>query len=207
MGADLPVSVTPVTLKMRWNPNATGPEPQLNPSELPSQVDPRQMSLFGAGWTLGSIKYLTESGADSITYYETTGLLGIMATETGSPLPDKFAAGPDSLYPMYFVFLDIGEFAGGWIIHSQSSSPLKIDGLVLQKDDKQRIMLTNFTDQAQTVSLPDLPSIRRIKTMDASNVENLMLGTAEAEHQTLSNSSQITLAPYAVVCIDGEIAS
>ena len=45
----LPIAVTPVTLLARFNPNATGPEPEPPPGELPTQVDVRQMSLFGAG--------------------------------------------------------------------------------------------------------------------------------------------------------------
>jgi hypothetical protein len=69
----LPIAVSPVTLKMRFNPNATGPEPEPGPGELPSQVDVRQMSLFGAGWTLGSLKYLGEIGPQTITYDENTG--------------------------------------------------------------------------------------------------------------------------------------
>ena len=45
-----PISVSPVTLKSRFH------------------IDHRQPSLFCAGWTLGSIKYLAESGVASITY-------------------------------------------------------------------------------------------------------------------------------------------
>jgi hypothetical protein len=60
-----PIAVTPVTLRPRFNPNATGPQPEPPPGELPPQVDPRQLSLFGAGWTMGSIKYLTEGGVAS----------------------------------------------------------------------------------------------------------------------------------------------
>jgi len=50
-----PVSVSPVTLKPRSNPNATGPQASSQPGQLPMQVDVRQMSLLGACWTLGSI--------------------------------------------------------------------------------------------------------------------------------------------------------
>ena len=57
------VHVGPVTLQPRFNPNATGPEPEPPPGELPAQVDPRQLSLLGAGWTLGSVKYLSAGGA------------------------------------------------------------------------------------------------------------------------------------------------
>ncbi len=68
-----PLAVTPVTLKPRSNPNATGAEAASGPGELPASVDPRQMSLLGAGWTLGSLKYLAQSGVQSVTYYETIG--------------------------------------------------------------------------------------------------------------------------------------
>jgi hypothetical protein len=68
-----PVIVSPVTFKMRHNPYATGAVPPTPPGQLPTQVDLRQMSLLGAGWTMGSLKYLAESGVSSVTYYETTG--------------------------------------------------------------------------------------------------------------------------------------
>ena len=45
---------------------------------VPPQVDSRQMSLFGACWTAGSLKFLCESVTDSITYYETVGERGII---------------------------------------------------------------------------------------------------------------------------------
>jgi len=44
----LPVHVTPITFKPRNRANT---------------IDTRQASLFGAAWTLGSLKYLAESGA------------------------------------------------------------------------------------------------------------------------------------------------
>ena len=61
---------------MRFNPFTTSPETELKSNQLPSQVDVRQMSLFGAGWTVGSLKYLCESEAYSLTYFETTGWRG-----------------------------------------------------------------------------------------------------------------------------------
>ena len=48
------------------------------------------MSLFGAAWTLGSLKYLCESETHSLTYYETTGWRGVMEIEFGSNVPEKF---------------------------------------------------------------------------------------------------------------------
>ena len=74
----LPLAISPITLRPRFNPSAIGPQPEPAPGMLPSQVDVRQMSLFGAGWTLGSIKNLAANGTSSLTYYETTGWRGVM---------------------------------------------------------------------------------------------------------------------------------
>ena len=97
----LRLAISPITLKPRFNPVAIGPEPEPAPGELPSQVDVRQMSLFGAGWTLGSIKNLAQSGASSLTYYETTGWRGVMETERGCPIPEKFRSLPGTIFPLY----------------------------------------------------------------------------------------------------------
>ena len=44
----LPLAISPITLRPRFNPSAIGPQPEPAPGVLPSQVDVRQMSLFGA---------------------------------------------------------------------------------------------------------------------------------------------------------------
>jgi hypothetical protein len=146
----LPIAVTPVTLKPRFN-RITASEPE----ELPGDVDARQMSLFGAGWTLGSLKYLAEAGANSITYYETTGWRGVMETELGSPLPEIFRSTPGCVFPLYHVLADVGEFAGGSIILSTSDAPLKITGLVLRKKSQERLLLANLTPELQLVDVMD----------------------------------------------------
>jgi hypothetical protein len=125
----LPLAITPVTLRPRFNPNATAPEPAPAPGELPRQVDLRQMSLFGAGWTAGSLKYLCESGAASLTYYETSGWRGVMELAGGSSLPERFRSLPGGVFPLYHVLADVGEFAGGEVIPSESSAPLRVEGL------------------------------------------------------------------------------
>ena len=98
---DKPIVVSPITLKMRLNPNATGAPPPVPDGELPPQVDVRQMSLLGACWTLGSLKYNIENQVESITYYETVGWRGVMDTSDAPILPDKFPSIPDAVFPMY----------------------------------------------------------------------------------------------------------
>ncbi|MFT4041167.1 MAG: hypothetical protein QM692_23500, partial [Thermomicrobiales bacterium] len=93
-----PVVVSPVTLRPRFNAVAQS-DVAVVADELPYAVDARQMSLFGAGWTLGSVKYLAEAGAEAVTYYETTGWQGLLETEEGPATPALFPSLPVEVYP------------------------------------------------------------------------------------------------------------
>ncbi|NOZ50786.1 MAG: hypothetical protein GXP37_12185 [Chloroflexi bacterium] len=206
---DTPLAVTPVTLKMRFNPNATGPEPQPEPGQLPPQVDVRQMSLFGAGWTLGSLKVLMGSDVQSLTYYETTGWRGVMETETGSPLPQKFHSLPGTVFPMYHVFADVGEFADGQMLPAASSDRLKVEGLALTKNGRMRVLVANLTATEQDIHLSGLPAQVRVRVMDESNVIAAMQTPAAFRKQaaeltpTENNHLDLHLRPYALARIDG----
>ena len=141
--------VSPVTFKPRFNPVATGPIPPTPPGELPPQVDPRQMSLLGAGWTLGSIKHLAQAGVASITYFETTGWRGVMETEAGSPAARRNSHPcPAASIPLYHVLADVGEFRGGEVVSARSSDGLAVEALVLRRDGRRRILLANLTAEA-----------------------------------------------------------
>lgn len=199
-----PIIASPITLKMRWNPNATGPNSQTPEGELPPQVDARQMSLFGAAWTLGSIKYLAQGGADSITYYETTGWLGIMETVGGSPLPDKFPSIPGSVYPMYHIFADIGGFAGGKVLSCTSNDILKIDALALKKGGQLRVIIVNFSAEEQTILLQGFEGEWKWQPLDADNALKAMQAPEQFRQQKMRTITQpiITLKPHAIVRLD-----
>ncbi len=205
---NLPLAVTPVTLKMRFNPNATGPEPEPPPGELPPQVDVRQMSLFGAGWTVGSLKYLAESDVHSLTYYETTGWRGVMETATGSPLPDKFPSLPGAVFPLYHVMADVGDFAGGEVLPTRSSHPLQVEGLALHKDGRTRLILANLSAELQQVTVSNLPAQVRVRLLDETNVVAAMQAPEEFRRQagdlqpSVAGTLQLQLRPYGVVRID-----
>lgn len=211
LAQNLPVIVSPVTLKPRFNPYATGLVPVSPAGELPPQVDVRQMSLLGAGWTVGSLKYLAESGVDQITYYETTGWRGVLETESGSPLPGIFHSFPGSVFPMYHVFADVGEYAGGQVIPGCSSDPLRVDGLILKLNGRTRILLANYTPNSQRIVVKDVARQARVRFLDETCAEEAML-SPETFH---SRSGQpvpaplgileLDLLPYAIATIDTEV--
>jgi hypothetical protein len=71
----LAIHVSPVTLKKRSNPYANSEDKSLS---IEQQADERLHTPYGAEWTIGSITHLAEAGVASITYFEATGLLGLM---------------------------------------------------------------------------------------------------------------------------------
>jgi hypothetical protein len=203
-----PVIVSPVTLKRRYNPHATVAEAEKASNELPDAVDPRQMSLFGAAWTAGSIKYLAESGAASLTYYELTGWRGIMERETGSPLPELFPSLPGAVFPLYHVFADIAEWKGGSLVTCAASQPLIVTALAVEIRGELHLLVVNFTAGQQRVVIDSLPAGQAaLRSMNASNVLEAMQHP-EAFRQrrvvvdVVGGELALDLAPYATVRID-----
>jgi len=170
-----PVVISPVTLRPRFNAEAVGPEPLQAPGELPFAVDPRQMSLFGAGWTLGSVHALARSGVSSATYFETTGWRGVMETEAGSPLPELFASFPGGVFPLYHVLADIAG-SRAEVLVTYSSRPLDAEALALRTGTgKVRLLVANHTGTTQLVRLTDLPAATAtVRILDLGNVQSAM---------------------------------
>lgn len=79
------VVISPVTLKPRFNPNATSSIDRA--TQLESAVDPRQSTGFGAAWTAGVFaSLLTHPNVHSLTVYEAYGPRGILNSD-GSEFP------------------------------------------------------------------------------------------------------------------------
>jgi D-apionolactonase len=202
-----PVMVSPITLKMRFNPAATRPDDPTLPNVLPSQVDVRQMSLFGAGWTLGSIKHMALGGAYSVTYYETTGWRGVMETADGSPLPELFASTAGAVFPLYHVLADIGEWADATVLRSESSDPLSVEGIALRGEARMRVLLANFTQEKQPVRVSGIHGETCLRMLDEHTAAEALtepdwyrsrVGTRLQADGELN----VELAPYAVARID-----
>lgn len=203
-----PVRISPVTLRMRFNPYATDPAAALQPGELPPQVDERQMSLFGAGWMLGSFKYLAEAGAASITYFETVGWRGVMERAQGSPLPGVFHSLPGGVFPVYHVLADIGEFAGGELLPVMVSRPLQVNGICLRQANAERVMLASHTFETQNVRVMGLGSTYACKVLDETNALEAMRSPEEFRAQPgiviPPDDGHLTLElkPFAIATLD-----
>lgn len=201
-----PIGVSPVTLKMRWNPDATSQD-AVRPGTLPKQVDPRQMSLFGAVWTLGSIGAMISSEASLVTYYELTGWKGMMEDEAVCPLPELFPSLPGMVYPMYFVFAWLGDFKGGLAAVSKTSDGKSL-AILLKKGDRRRLLISNQTQKELCVHASGIKGIGRIKLLCMDNIreavlnpEKFLQGNSITE-VNIGGKTGITLPAYSIACID-----
>lgn len=204
---DRPIIVSPVTLKRRFNAHATVAETQPATGQLPDAVDPRQMSLFGAVWTAGSLKYLAESGAASLTYYETTGWQGLME-RSGSPLPDRFPSAPGMIFPLYHVFADIAEWKGGSIIACASNRPLTSAALAVEHEGKLHLLVMNFTGTQQRVVVGPLANGQAaLRRLDAQTALDAMFDSESFRRtrelvMVQDNELVLNMSPYATVRIE-----
>ncbi len=167
----VPIYVSPVTLRQRVNPYAHDPKDREQTNN--QKADPRQPSLWAAGWTLGSIKYLAEAGAKAITYFQTAGQQGIMAAD-------------GQQYPAGLLLAAVQNVRGGEIIRTETSQPLACSTLLLTDNTHRCWLIANHTNQAITVQLPE--SVRsgyRITLVPAQRME-----------LDLANASRLTLEPF-----------
>jgi hypothetical protein len=204
---DLPLAVTPVTFNQRFNPVATGPEPEPAPGELPAQVDPRQPSLLGAGWTLVSAKHLAESGAASVTYFETTGWRGVLEVEYGGPA-QRFASWPGMVFPIYHVLADLAESRGGELVAIDSTEPLAVEALALRGPAGLRLLVASLQPREQRCRIVGLPagsaSVRRLDEgsfAEAASDPARFRGRSEPV-PAAGDAFELELGPYAVATID-----
>jgi len=184
---DKNIAVSPVTLRPRLNPLA--PKKDHGP-------DPRQKTLLGAVWTLGSIIRSARGGASCVTYYETSGDCGIMAR------------GGRSVFPMYHVFADVGEFAGGRLRPLEAPPGYGIDGCALEKGSRASYLIANLTPVPRVAVLEGMPRTLAVRRLDDESLGfartlprefRLQRGTAV---NAKAGMLRIRLSPYAIVRLD-----
>lgn len=177
-----PVAVSPITLRPRFNPQA-----KTRDYNDPKRFDYRHASLFAAAWTLASVKYLAESGASSLTYYEAAGPGGWLG-----------ANGPN---PLFHVLSALAPLAGADVIPVSSSDPLRSAAILLRTGSKVRLIVANLTLEPQMIRVAGVPmaASKQIFTLDEHSPGNLR------GPETIASKGDISLAvlPYGVKILDG----
>jgi hypothetical protein len=202
------LAVGPITLKMRFNPVATGPEPAPAPGELPASVDYRQPSLFAAGWLAGSVNALANAGADALTYFETTGWRGVVERSDHPLRVEAFHSWPGMVFPVYHVLADVAEFRDAEVLPVTVADELRVQALALRDGNCLRVVLASMTDEPVDVALL-LPATGTV-TIRRLDDETFTVAASEPEafrHATepLSGTGgavTVTLRPFGLATID-----
>jgi hypothetical protein len=156
--AGRPLVVSPLTLRQRFNPVATGVEMAPPVGELPATVDPRQLSSFAAAWTFASIAALAEAGVTSATYFETTGWRGVMECPQGSPLPEKFPSDPGVVFPVYHVLAGLAGFRSAAVTTGDGLAAMTL----FSEGRPRRLLAGNLTGDRRRVRLEGWGGARRL---------------------------------------------
>ncbi len=200
------IVVSPITLRP-WHKVSAGAD-DLSSGQLPADVDPRQMSLFGAAWTVAHLSRLALSPhVHSATYFETTGWRGLMELASGSPLSAKFPSQAGAVFPLY---LALAEMAGcNRLLPTQSTHPLQVEALtLLDAQNRKRIVVANLLPEEQEIKIKTGTCQARVKQLDAGNVGAAMLAPEKFSAETgqavssVSGKVELRLPPYAVARVD-----
>jgi len=206
----VPITVSPVTLRTRAAASFTHEPLSIEGYDLPEDVDHRQCSLLGAGWTLGSIRHLAEGGIVSVTWFEVAGCRGIMEGLTNSLLPSSFGSIRDAVFPMYHVFADVAAFKGAEVIRTESSDPMSVECLALAKPSGLRLLIANLgaTQVSVQLRLEGLATHADLRVMDEDNVARFM-SHPESRRQERADqlivqdgALRFQLKPYAIATVD-----
>jgi D-apionolactonase len=200
------IVVSPVTLRRRVNFHAAGDPPPTQAGDLPDSVDVRQSALFGGAWTAGSVKYLSEAGASSVTYYETTGWRGIMERAGGSELPERFRSAAGEVFPVFHPLADAIEWHGAEILGCGSSDVLSVVGLAVRDGAATRLLVANLTPAEQAVAVAPVEgdvALRRLNEETAAEAaSDPRAFRRRVQTATADGELALVLAPYEVVRVD-----
>jgi hypothetical protein len=183
------IMISPVTFRPRFNPNATGAEIPPLPGELPPQVDVRQMSLYGACWTLGSIKFLAEAGISRITFFETAGWRGIVQGPGDPPEPKIFRSRKGDVFPLYQVFKWLNRLGEVSVVRTSSSSPLVFNGLAVKQGNSFHAFLANFGTLEREVNIHGSAGPYLQRSLSIENVREFM---HESDGEDIISGSEVT---------------
>jgi len=200
--------VSPVNIQRRFNANFENFEHPTTGESIPYQVDARLMSLFGAGWSAISLKYLSEAGANGCTYFETVGERGLFQGVNNSRWPVEFPSVAGMVFPVFHIFKFMLENKGFQVMKSQSLQPLLVDSIVLRDGLKIRAMIVNFTASDQIVEILGGQGDWNVKSLDIDSfalaVSNPLWLNIETDKK-INVRNNLSLRPFSISFIDGSL--
>jgi hypothetical protein len=169
---------------------------------LPFSVDPRQRTLFGASWTVGSLaRLLPASGIESLTYYEAIGWKGVMESEQGNPGPHQFGSRPGEIFPVYYVFHALAEAEA--LVPMTNPVPQKIAVVGFRQKGTVHVLLANLQSEISIAKLllpADRIAVQMLSEDHLAAVRQGRLPDPEIRH-LVGGEAVFALPSYALVIL------
>ena len=207
LAGDKPVVISPITMRRRVNFHAAGDPPPDAPGELPDSVDVRQSALLGAAWTAGSIKYLAEAGASSVTYLRADGLARSARARRRLRAVRGVPVGRGRSVPLYHPLADATEWEGADVLACESSDLLAAAGLAVRTDDgATRLLVVNLAPVEQAVAVAPVEGAQALRRLNESTAAEAAADPVafrrRSEPVMAAGELALTLAPYEVIRVD-----
>jgi hypothetical protein len=201
--------ISPVNIKRRFNANIENYENPASDDVFPPQADSRLMSLFGACWTAGSIKYLSGSGARGITFFETAGERGIIQGDLDSRWPSEFKTVKGMIFPVYHLFRWLMNDRSFRLMHGTSSRPLMVDCLALSNGTQIKMAVSNYTSSKQKTLIHGFSGETKIKILNAQSYSEAVndINWIEKNWKNGADKGELVLDPFALAFIEGTLIS
>ncbi len=186
------LAVTSISLRPR-----TAPCPSESaPSSASPGVDPRQTSLACAAWTVAMMAKLTPAGPESLTWFETSGWLGVMEAAS-----DDIPSRPARVFPVWHVFAAMKDFRR--IAACVDDADGRVSAFAMSDDmGRRRIVLANTTHAPVSVDLSGI-SAGTIRVLDGDTVASAIREPADWWNGPAAPCEGIlTLSAHAIGIID-----
>jgi D-apionolactonase len=130
--------ISPITLRPRFNPNATQSMSKVEQLEL--AIDARQSQPFGAAWTIGVLsQLLPRNEIESLTLYESHGPRGLMDDQ-------------GNLYPIGEALKELLQASSALSVASSASLEVRAIGY-RKHDDELLMMICNLSDHTKSIQI------------------------------------------------------
>lgn len=192
------VHISPVTLSMRWSPDALNPEDIPSP---PSDLDSRLMSLFGASWTLGLVCSLCRARVDSTSLFETVGSRGIVQSDKPK-FTEFYSLRAGYMTPTYLLLKEVAQHKTKGVRIFTFNKPLSAAGMGFggTRNLPEVIILGNFSGEYLEISSDIDMHAYQWTAMDSTNVMQLISGQAQLkEFFEVKGDPILGLTPYALI--------
>ncbi len=157
-------SATVIAARLKGGRPVTVSAVAFGPGDPDDPPDPRWPTLFGAGWTIGSLAALSGAGAASLTYQ---GLVG-----ADGPVLAPVTADGVKVSPAFHALADVLEMRPAQVVATTLREDLPAAVLALASDDAVRVMIANLSARGVLTTVSGLGANPvAVRSLDADGSE------------------------------------